>query len=94
MAGHPKIHIGPPRANNQWSGPPYWTTPPQPSLPRDAGQERKKPKSEQGSGCGRQMDCAQTMAEWELQQCANTEIYGILAAAFWALDVWRSSTPS
>jgi len=52
----------------------------------------KEPKSGQGSGCGRQIDCAQTMAEWEPQQCVNTEMNGGLAAAFWALDVWRSST--
>jgi hypothetical protein len=30
------------------------------------GQERKKPKTEWGSGCGGQTDRAQTMAEWEL----------------------------
>jgi len=59
-----------PRAKNQWSGPSYWTTAPQLREPRSAGQDKKKPKSERGSGCGVQMDLAQTMAEWELQQCA------------------------
>jgi len=83
-----------PRAKNQWSEPPNWTTPPQPREPRSAGQERKKPKSERGSGCGGQMDRAQTMAEWEPQQCANTEMNGGPATAIWALDVWRSSMPS
>jgi hypothetical protein len=40
----------------------------QPREPRNAGQERRKPKSEWGSQCGGQMDHAQTMAEWEGQQ--------------------------
>ena len=81
-----------PRAKSQWSGPPYWTTPPQPRAPHNAGQERKKPKLEQGSGCGGQMDRAQTMAGWEPHQSATTEINGGFAAVFWALNVWRSST--
>ena len=93
MAGQPNARISRPPAKNQWSGQPYWLTPPQPRTARNTGQERKKPKSEPGSGCGGQMDRAQTMAGWELQQCANTEINGGLPAAFWALDARRSSTP-
>jgi len=69
-----------PRAKNQWSGPSYWTTTPQLREPRSAGQEKKKLKWERGSGCGGQMDLAQTMAGWEPQQCANTEMNGGPAA--------------
>jgi len=54
----------------------------------------KEPKVGAGSGCGGQMDRAQTMAEWEPQQCANMEINEGPAAAFWSLGTWRSLTPS
>jgi len=64
MAGQLKAWIGRPQAKNRWSGPPYWTTPLQPKALRSAGQERKKPKSYQVSGCGGQMDRTQMMAEW------------------------------
>jgi len=94
MAGQPKASIGQPRARNQCSGPPYWMTPPLLRKPHSAGRERNKPKSELGSGGGGQTGRAQTMAEWETQQCANTEIHGCPAAAIWALDIWRSSTPN
>jgi len=40
------------------------------------------------------MDHAQTMAEWEPQQCVNTEINGGLAAAFRSPDLWKSSMPN
>jgi len=49
-------------------------TPPQPRAPRSAGQERKKPESPQGSGCGEVMDRTQTMAEWKPQQFAKADI--------------------
>jgi len=73
----------------------YWMTKAQPRKPRNAVQERWKPKSERASGCGEQMDHAQMMAKWEPQQCANIEINGGRAAAtIWVLDTWRNSTPS
>jgi len=40
------------------------------------------------------MDHALTMAEWEHQQCASTQMNGGPAAGIWALDVWRSLMPS
>jgi len=45
-------------------------------------------------GCGGQMDHALMTAEWEQQQCANTQANGGPAAVSWALDVCRSLTPS
>jgi len=82
MAGQPKESTGGPRAKSQQSGPPYWMTQLQPKARRSAGQEKKKPKWGQGSGCGGQMDRAKTMAEWEPQRCVSTERNGGLAAAF------------
>jgi len=40
------------------------------------------------------MDRAQTMAEWDPQQCACKEMNGGPAAVIWALDMWRSLMPS
>ena len=40
------------------------------------------------------MDRAKMMAEWEPQQCANTNINGGLDAAVRALHVSRASTPN
>jgi len=94
MARPLKAQIGHPRVKSQWSGPPYWMTPLHQTAPRNAGHKTKMPKSEQGSGCGGQMDRAQMMGEGEPRQWANTEINGGLAAVFCALDVGRLSTPN
>jgi len=63
----------------------------QPKAPHSAGQERKQPKLEQGSGCGGQMDRAQTMAERQPQRFVRKGMNGVLAADFWAPDVGKSS---
>jgi len=76
MARQLEACISLPRGNNQWSELRYWMSPPQPRALRSAGQERKKSKLEQESGCGGQMYCAQTMAQWEVKLCSNTEING------------------
>jgi len=65
-----------------------------PRAPRSADRERQKPKLEQGSGCGGQLEAVQTMAEWDPPQYANMEINGGPAAVLWALGEWRSSTAS
>jgi len=67
MPGQPKARIGCPWAQNLWSGQLYWMTPPHPREPRNGGQERKETNSKQWSGCGGQINRAQTMAEWEPQ---------------------------
>jgi len=64
---------------NRWSGPPCWMTPPQPKDRRCAGQGRENPKSEQGSRFAGQMDCAQTMAQWDSLQSANTKSMDVSA---------------
>jgi len=65
-------------------------TPLHPIALYSAGQERKKRKSDQGSGCGGLRDRAQTMAEWDPQQYIRIEMNGDLTAAIKPPDVWRS----
>jgi len=79
---------------NQYSGPLYWNTRLQPQVSCSAGQEESKPKSGPGSGCVGQIDGAQTMAEWEQQQCVNPDMNRAHTAAFVAPDIGRSSKPS